>query len=552
VKATPKGLRLHIGIFGRRNVGKSSVLNAVTRQAVSIVSPVAGTTTDPVEKPMELLPLGPVLFVDTAGIDDVGALGAQRVARTRAIFDRSDVAIVVAAAGEWGEFEEALLSEFAARKTPVIVMFNKCDLATPAPEVERRLADAGLPAVRAVASRGEGVLDLREALIRAAPDEFINAPPLLGDLVPPGELAVLVVPIDIEAPKGRLILPQVQAIRDVLDSDAYCLVVKERELRAALDRLTRPPALVVTDSQAFLKVEADTPREVPLTSFSILMARAKGDLEEFARGARAIDRLAPGDPVLVAEACSHHSLADDLGRVKIPRWLRQHVGGDLRVTHVQGHDFPDDPSPYKLVIHCGACMWNRRELLSRVLRCRRAGVPITNYGLAIAWSLGIFDRALSPFPALRERVAAAPDGGEGGSEGEEPCMKKKVYMVDDDVDLVATTRLALEAKGYVFKGQHDEKQLVENIRKFNPDVIILDVMFPDNPGAGFDMARTIRHQDDLKGKPVIMLSAVNTEGKYPGKFTDNDIDEIYLPITKFVDKPIDPAKLIKTIEKLTA
>jgi len=406
MNTTPKGFRLHIGLFGRRNVGKSSVLNAITRQAVSIVSDVAGTTTDPVEKPMELLPIGPVLFIDTAGIDDVGALGELRMAKTRAVFDRADIAILVAAAGDWGEFEDGILHEFAARKTPVIVVFNKSDLGAPSAGVEERLKASGVAAVRTVAPRGEGMLDLREALIRAAPEEFINAPSLVGDLIPAGELAVLVVPIDIEAPKGRLILPQVQTIRDILDTDAYCMVVKERELREALGRLTRPPALVVTDSQSFLKVDADTPRAVPMTSFSIVMARAKGDLDEFVRGAMAIDTLRPGDPVLIAESCAHHPMADDIGRVKIPRWLRQYVGGDLRITQVQGHDFPADPSPYKMVIHCGACMWNRREMLSRIIRCRKAGVPITNYGMTIAYSLGIFERALSPFPAARDLYCA--------------------------------------------------------------------------------------------------------------------------------------------------
>jgi [FeFe] hydrogenase H-cluster maturation GTPase HydF len=272
------------------------------------------------------------------------------------------------------------------------------DLEPPRADVVERLEGAKVPQVRTVASRGEGILELREALIRTAPDEFINAPAIIGDLVPAGELVVLVVPIDLEAPKGRLILPQVQAIRDVLDNDAYCVVVKERELRDALDRLKRPPALVVTDSQGFLKVAGDTPNEVPLTSFSILFARYKGDLTEFVRGALAIDRLKPGDRVLIAEACSHHPIGEDIGRVKIPRWLTQYVGGKLEFDAVQGHDYPEDLSPYRLIVHCGGCMWNRREMLSRILRCRKAGVPITNYGLTIAYSLGIFERALRPFP----------------------------------------------------------------------------------------------------------------------------------------------------------
>jgi len=497
---TPKGFRLHIGVFGRRNVGKSSLLNAMTRQRVSIVSDVAGTTTDPVEKPMELLPIGPVLFIDTAGIDDEGRLGELRVARTRQIFDRTDVGIVVVGVSEknaegdrlpklgerscrsgsgnpppsddrigdssaevkfggkkmataWGRFEEEILAELQSRKIPAIVVLNKVDLAAPPAELVERLgrekisvvrtickpADAGDPCGAGVlparpagilpasgedglasssgqasgahnagetpASHGTalpdhapGILDLREALIRNAPDDFINAPSILGDLVPPGELAVLVVPIDLEAPKGRLILPQVQTIRDVLDNGSFCVVVKESGLRDALARLTRPPALVVTDSQGFAPVAADTPREIPLTSFSILFARFKGDLSEFVRGACAIDSLRPGDRVLIAESCSHHPIGDDIGRVKIPRWLTQRVGGELAFTCVQGHDFPEDLSPYRLIVHCGACMWNRREMLSRILRCRQAGVPITNYGLAIAASLGIFERALEPFP----------------------------------------------------------------------------------------------------------------------------------------------------------
>jgi len=399
MRGTPKGFRLHIGIFGRRNVGKSSLLNALTRQQVSIVSEVAGTTTDPVEKPMELLPLGPVLFIDTAGIDDVGALGEMRVARTRQVFDRTDLGLIVLEAGEWGPFEEGMLEELNRREVPVIVVSNKTDLKEPPSDLVARLKAARVALVRTVASRGEGLLDLREALIRAAPEDFINAPAIIGDLVPAGELVVLVVPIDLEAPKGRLILPQVQAIRDVLDVDAYCMVVKERELRDALDRLRRPPKLVVTDSQGFLKVAGDTPPEIPLTSFSILFARYKGDLLEFVRGAMAIDALKPGDRVLIAEACTHHPIGEDIGRVKIPRWLTQYVGGKLEITTVQGHDFPDDVSPYRLIVHCGACMWNRREMLSRILRCRKAGVPITNYGLTIACSLGIFERALGPFPA---------------------------------------------------------------------------------------------------------------------------------------------------------
>ncbi|HOJ72877.1 MAG TPA: [FeFe] hydrogenase H-cluster maturation GTPase HydF [Phycisphaerae bacterium] len=404
--AAPKGMRLHIGIFGRRNVGKSSLLNAITRQNVSIVSEHAGTTTDPVEKPMELLPLGPVLFIDTAGIDDIGALGELRVRKTRQVFDRTDLGVVVTEPSGWGEFEDRILAELAERKIPAIVVFNKTDTRRPDEAIVSRLTADKIPTVQTAAVSGTGIVDLRQALLDAAPAEFINSPTLVADLVGPGEMAVLVVPIDKEAPRGRLILPQVQVIRDLLDGDAFCMVVKERELRAALDRLGTPPKLVVTDSQAFLKVAADTPPNVRMTSFSILFSRFKGDLLAQVEGAMAVDSLRAGDRVLVAEACSHHPIAEDIGRVKIPRWLTQYVGGKLHFTHVQGHDFPDDLPEYKLVIHCGACMSNRREMLTRVMRCRQAGVPITNYGLVIAYSLGIFERALEPFPAALDLYEA--------------------------------------------------------------------------------------------------------------------------------------------------
>ena len=395
---TPKGLRVHIALFGRRNVGKSSLLNAITRQEVSIVSDQAGTTTDPVEKPMEFLPLGPVLFIDTAGIDDVGALGELRVKKTREVFDRADIGIIICEPHGWGPFEERLLSELRAQKVPVIVVFNKVDTAEPDPEIADRLTSEKIPVVRASATEGGGLVDLRQALLDTVPAELLGSPAILSDLVGPREMALLVVPIDKEAPKGRLIVPQVQSIRDLLDGNAYCVVVGERELPHALERLKRPPKLVVTDSQVFLKVAADMPREIRLTSFSILYARFKGDLIEQVVGTLAVERLKPGNRILVAEACSHHPIAEDIGRVKIPRWLAQYVGGALEFTTLQGHDFPDDLASYDLVIHCGACMMNRREMLTRLLRCRQAGVPITNYGMVIAYSLGIFERALEPFP----------------------------------------------------------------------------------------------------------------------------------------------------------
>ena len=398
---TPKGMRLHIGIFGRRNVGKSSLLNAITRQQVSIVSDFAGTTTDPVEKPMELLPVGPVLFIDTAGIDDEGVVGELRVAKTHKAFDRTDLGIVVSDGG-WGPFEQGIVDELTSRKAPVIVVLNKCDLAEPSAELLARLDAGKLPWVRFAAVKDEGILDLRQAIVDHCPPDFIANPDIVGDLVGPGELAILVVPIDKEAPKGRLILPQVQVIRDLLDNDAMAMVVKERELQAALAKLKTPPKLVVTDSQAFLKVAADTPPEVPMTGFSVLFSRFKGDLISQTLGAMAIDNLKAGDKVLIAEACAHHPIGEDIGRVKIPRWLTQYVGGKLDFVTVQGKDFPQDLSPYKLIIHCGGCTFNRKEMLNRILRAKAAGVPITNYGLTIAFSLGIFERALQPFPAAWE------------------------------------------------------------------------------------------------------------------------------------------------------
>lgn len=396
-----KGMRLHIGLFGRRNVGKSSLLNAITRQQVAIVSAQAGTTTDPVEKPMEVLPLGPVLFIDTAGLDDEGDLGELRMSQTRRVFERTDMGLIISD-GRWGVYEETIRKALQDAQTPVLVVFNKCDVTPPSQETLAEVSRKGLSWVNVSATTAVGMDALRQAMLDNAPDSFLEEPTILGDLVGAGELAVLVVPIDKEAPKGRLIMPQVQSIRDLLDSDALTMVVKERELKGALESCLKKPKLVVTDSQAFLKVAADTPRDIPMTSFSILFARFKGDLVTQTQGVRAIDTLKSGDRILIAEACSHRPICEDIGRVKIPRWLTQFVGGRLEFDVVQGRDFPDDLSPYKIVIHCGACMWNRKAMTSRLMRCRAAGVPITNYGLAIAHSLGILERALEPFPAALE------------------------------------------------------------------------------------------------------------------------------------------------------
>lgn len=398
----PKSFRLHIGIFGKRNTGKSSILNLLTNQEVSIVSEVAGTTTDPVEKPMELLPLGPVLFIDTAGIDDLGDLGEKRIAKTMAVFDRTDLGVIVTSFNDWDNFEQQIINEFTNRTIPYIIAFNKSDLYEENIEIISKLNSAKIQFTKTSALKRTGLIELRQLLFDSAPADYIERPSILADLVGPGEAAVLVVPIDKEAPKGRLILPQVQSIRDLLDNDSFSVVVKERELREALSRFNKPPKLVVTDSQAFLKVAADTPPEIPLTSFSILFARFQGDLNEMVRGAMAIDKLKTGDKVLIAEACTHHPIGEDIGTVKIPRWLTQYVGGKLNIDNLRGHDFPENISDYKIIIHCGACMWNRREMLNRIMKAKIAGVPITNYGLTIAYSLGIFERALQPFPAALE------------------------------------------------------------------------------------------------------------------------------------------------------
>ena len=398
MQKTPKGLRLHIGIFGKRNAGKSSVLNCITGQQTSIVSDFAGTTTDPVEKPMELLPLGPVMFVDTAGIDDVGALGEQRIEKSRQVIKRTDLAVIVSS-DQWNDFENELLDEFVELKTPVIIVFNKSDLSEPDTHAVSLSKEKSIPFCITSTIENKGISELRRLIVKHAPEEFLTNSSIVSDLVSPGKSAILVVPIDKEAPKGRLILPQVQTIRDLLDGDATAIVCKERELHNTINMLKEPPAIVVTDSQAFLKVAADTPPEILMTSFSILFARFKADLNEMVAGAAMIENLSPGDKVLIAESCTHHPIADDIGTVKIPRWLEQYVGGKLNLEHWRGHDFPENLSEYKLTIHCGGCMWNRREMLSRLMIAKKHNAPITNYGLAIAYCLGIFERALEPFPA---------------------------------------------------------------------------------------------------------------------------------------------------------
>lgn len=401
MQETTRGNRLQLSIFGRRNAGKSSLINALTGQEVALVSPVPGTTTDPVAKAMELLPLGPVLLTDTAGIDDEGELGEERVRRSLQVIPRTDMAIlVIDGTKEPGEPEKDLLERLRSADVPVLVAVSKQDL----PESEGKKAAIAawgaaleLPIIFLSAATGQGIERFKEALIRNAPERF-GTETLIADLVGPGELVMLVVPIDLGAPKGRLILPQVQTLRELLDIDAMGLVVKERELRWALEQLKHKPKMVVTDSQAFLKVAADTPPDVPLTSFSILMARAKGDLGTLVAGAKAIDQLKPGDKVLIAEGCTHHRQADDIGKVQIPRWLRQIVGGELHFEWTSGGAFPENLSSYKLIVHCGACMLNRKEMLSRIHRSIEQNVPMVNYGVLLARVHGVLPRALDPFP----------------------------------------------------------------------------------------------------------------------------------------------------------
>ncbi len=395
---TPRANRLHIAIFGRRNVGKSSLINALTNQEAALVSATPGTTTDPVYKSMEILPIGPVVIIDTAGLDDVGELGELRVKRTLEVLARTDLAVlVIDAASGAGDFDRKLMATLRERKVPVVCAANKADMVDTAAGWSAELGERVVPVS---ARTGAGIAALKEAIIQATPERF-GEEMIIGDLVSPGDVAVLVAPIDMAAPKGRLILPQVQTLRDLLDHDAVGLVVKEDRLKEALSRLKRPPKIVVTDSQAFHTVAADTPADVWLTSFSILFARLKGDLVSLTESAGAIDALRPGDKVLIAEGCTHHRQEGDIGKAQIPRFLRQMVGGDLDLAWTSGNGFPEDLRPFKLVVHCGACMINRREMLSRLARARAQAVPVVNYGILLARVHGVLPRALEPFPAAR-------------------------------------------------------------------------------------------------------------------------------------------------------
>lgn len=390
---TPASERIHISFFGRRNAGKSSVINAVTGQNLAIVSDVMGTTTDPVYKTMELLPLGPVMLIDTPGIDDEGELGKLRVKKSYQVLNKTDVALLVVD-GTLGrtEEDEKLIERFQKKGIPYLVIYNKMDLKDTVPQDSEH-------EMWISAQEKTKIYELKEKIAQLAVKEESKLR-VVGDIIEPSDFVVLVVPIDKAAPKGRLILPQQQTIRDILESDAVSIVVKENKLRETLDELGKKPKLVITDSQVFAKVAADTPDDILLTSFSILFARYKGNLEEAVRGAKALEKLQDGDKVLMGEGCTHHRQCDDIGTVKIPRWITQHTGKQLEFVFTSGTEFPDDLSPYKMVVHCGGCMLNEREMKYRVQCAQDQNIPITNYGILIAYMQGILKRSVEPFPSI--------------------------------------------------------------------------------------------------------------------------------------------------------
>lgn len=396
MSTAPRGERLIITLLGNRNAGKSSLINAITGQEIAIVSETPGTTTDPVDKRYELLPLGPVTFYDTAGLDDIGELGEKRVKATNKILFRTDIALFVNDGKPFNPSEIKTLARLKELNIPMLMVFNKLDLEPPSASNLAWCAQHGIRWISVSASSGENIIAAKELIIELAPMHLKQERILVGDLVSAGDRVVLVTPIDLAAPKGRLILPQVQVIRELLDHDVVVTLVKERELEYALETFKQDPDLVITDSQVILKVVGDLPPHVKLTTFSILFARYKGDLGILTEGVRQIDKLRDGDRILIAEACSHHVQADDIGRVKIPRWLDQYTGRELRYEIFAGHDFPENLEEYALVIHCGACMLNPMEQNHRIVEAQRRGVPITNYGLAISKLQGVFERAVEP------------------------------------------------------------------------------------------------------------------------------------------------------------
>lgn len=400
----PKSIRLHIGVCGRTNVGKSSFLNMIAGQDVAITSHIPGTTTDIVEKTMELLPIGPVVFLDTAGIDDTSQLSGARLKKTYTMFERADVLVLIVEPDIWTEYEGQIVTLAATKHIPLIIAVNKIDTAVSSASftalIRTKTPHILFCSMQRPSEREHYIAAFKDALINVAPDTVLQPPPLIGDLIRPGGIAVLIVPIDLEAPKSRIILPQVQTIRDALDHNAAAVIVKEHEYRQILDMLKTPPDIVVCDSQVVHKMVADTPPNIPCTTFSILFGRLRGDLVAFAEGLYALAHLAPNDKILIAEACSHHPLEDDIGRIKIPRWIQEYTGFPIHFDVCSGKDFPDveNLTDYTLIIHCGGCMHNRRLMLSRIQHAREKGVAITNYGLAISFVQGVIERVLSPFP----------------------------------------------------------------------------------------------------------------------------------------------------------
>ena len=396
---TPLGNRLHISIFGRRNAGKSTLINALTNQDIAVVSDIPGTTTDPVYKTMELLPIGPVVIIDTAGFDDIGDLGNLRVEKTLDILRKTDLAIIVLNSQEvLSEFDREFVNRIKEKGIPAIAVLNKCDIADISDQDLNYFRDTlNIPAIKISAEKKTGIEELKKNIARYAKTDEGQLS-IVGDMIKPGDFVVLVTPIDKAAPKGRLILPQQQTIRDIIESDAIAVVTKEHELKETIKNLGKKPALVITDSQAFLKVSADTPEDIPLTSFSILFARFKGELTEMVRGLKRIEQLDAGSRVLVVEGCTHHRQADDIGKVKIPRWVRQIAGGDIEFEWASGTYFPKEIDKYDLIIHCGGCMLNKQEMQYRINFAKDHNVSITNYGMLIAHVQGILNRALKPFP----------------------------------------------------------------------------------------------------------------------------------------------------------
>ena len=398
MNTTPVGNRLHIGIFGKRNVGKSSLINALTGQSTAIVSDVAGTTTDPVGKAMEISGIGPVYMYDTAGLDDTGELGILRVERTRQIIRKINLAVLVTTGDDFDAEDEALIRELLGQGRAVVAVFNKCDQMQPDTAKTEKVAALGVPYAAISCRTGDNIDAAKKLIIEAGSTLFVERETIIGDLIGHGDIVLLIVPIDLGAPKGRLILPQVQVIRDILDNDAVAVTAKEREIEYALRGLNRKPALVICDSQVVLKVSGDIPDDVKFTTFSILFSRQKGDLAEFVRGVRRIDSLHDGDKVLILEACTHHPMPDDIGRVKLPRWIRSYTGKNIVFETNAGPLVDKDISQYALVISCGGCMINRQEMLARISDAQCRNVPITNYGIAISFVHGVLRRALSPFP----------------------------------------------------------------------------------------------------------------------------------------------------------